>query len=212
MKRILPMLFFLSLCLLLFGCSREQPEAPDTSAASPLRYQGQTAYYTLEGGDCTMGLSFAEPVEAGSHVVLLQEDGEVLSFTAEASFSRLRLSTPELKRGQSYTLKVNGLLQKHGQRLASLREDAIQPGDIPEPEVPSVPQEPKEQGNGSLSNIELPSLSVAPGLALSSDPEERIEKTEKPDSLEIRPPVRPESKVFSLDGEVTEFTFVQNAS
>lgn len=150
MKRITVALLILSLCLLCFGCG-----AP---AKTQIRYESSTAYYTETGAKHSMDLMFEEPVAEGSTIAVLLDGEEILSFTTEAPFSRLQLSSPVLESGVSYNLKINGVLQCHGNSRPVAVE--TQPGDIPEPTLSTIPQEPMgetavaptESDNGSISS------------------------------------------------------------
>ena len=131
MKRIAIALLALSLCLVCFGCSSDRPT---------IRYENSMAYYTQKGSSYTMELQFDEPVSEGSTVALLLEGEEILSFTAEANFSRLRLSSVKLELNKPYTLEVNGVLQCHGKGRVVVEE--TEPGYIPDPTTVTIPQEP----------------------------------------------------------------------
>ena len=136
MKRLIATLLILCLSLVCFGCGAEK--TPSTQPE--IRYDDSGAYYTQEGATYSMELQFKEPVPEGSIISLLLEEEEILTFTAETAFSHLRLSSPKLELNQPYSLKVNGVLQCHGKSRPATQPP--QPGDIPEPTLSTVPQEP----------------------------------------------------------------------
>lgn len=133
MNRIIAILLLFVLCFLCVGCS-QSPAEPQ------IRYESEKAYYVQEGASYSMELQFEEPVTEGSVISLLLEEEELLSFTAEESFSRLRLSSPKLELDKPYTLKVNGIAQRHG--MSRGESETTAPGYIPEPTIPTIPQEP----------------------------------------------------------------------
>ena len=133
MKRFTAILLLFILCFLCVGCS-QSPAEPQ------IRYESEKAYYVQEGSSYSMELQFEEPVTEGSVISLLLEEEEVLSFTAEESFSRLRLSSPKLELDKPYILKVNGIPQRHG--VSRAESETTAPGYIPEPTIPTIPQEP----------------------------------------------------------------------
>ena len=134
MKGFIAIILLCSLCLLLcVGCS-------SGTAEPQIRYENENAYYVGEGASYSMDLQFEEPVAEGSIISLQLEEEEILSFTAEQSFSRLRLSSPRLELDKPYILKVNGIVQRHG--MSRPQTETTEPGYIPEPTIPTVPQEP----------------------------------------------------------------------
>lgn len=140
MKRIAIALLVLSLCLVCFGCGASGPM---------IRYENSMAYYTQKGASYTMELQFDEPVSEGSTVALLLEGEEILSFTAEANFSRLRLSSVKLELNKPYSLEVNGVIQCHGKGRVTVEE--TEPGYIPDPTTVTIPQEPMMEGETTVA-------------------------------------------------------------
>ncbi|MBR4308587.1 MAG: hypothetical protein IKT58_03225 [Oscillospiraceae bacterium] len=131
MKRITIALLVLCLCLICFGCDASQPT---------IRYENSMAYYTQKGASYTMELQFDEPVTEGSTITLLLEGEEVLGFTAEGEFTRLRLSSVKLELNKPYSLEINGVIQCHGKGRVTVEEN--DPGYIPDPTTVTIPQEP----------------------------------------------------------------------
>lgn len=229
MKRITVVLLLLSLTLLCWGCSKEQPEA---TGSPQIHYEDTNAYYTQGGGEYTMDLRFQEPVAAGSEICLLLGEEKILGFTTEAAFSHLRLCSPELELNQPYTLTVNGKAQKHGPK--NLREEFPQPGDIPEPSLPTIPMEPmadateppvQDDGikepisfddppagfNGDIAVGEIPSLypPVESGGLLPSEPFTPGNGNDDSGSLNPGSALGKEYNTFTLTKTVTEFTSVR---
>ncbi len=234
MKRITAMILLLSLCLLCFGCSR-------TPAEPQIRYEDTKAYYTQEGSKYAMEIQFTEPVTEGSTISLLLEEEEIIGFTAEASFSKLHLSSLDLELDKPYVLKVNGELQRHGKNRPVV--EATEPGYIPEPTVPTIPLEPmgdtttsptvSDENTEDKSPFDTPPT-IAEDISLGDissitgvNPNENssgvnsngtlttepinADKVQTEDSA-LRPNIQIGGTTFTLTGTVTGFVSVQNAS
>ncbi len=143
LKKILLGLLMISL-LLASGCSKE--ESPKETDSANIRYEGTAAYYSEDGAKYSMELVFAQPVSANSTVALLNGEQELLSFSTTTEFSELTISVPSLELNVPYTLTVNGVAQRHdggfGGQQPPMGNEPPAPGEYPDPELPSVPEEP----------------------------------------------------------------------
>lgn len=227
MKRIIALLLAGALCLLCFGCG--------TAKSPKLRYDGTTAYYTQEGSTYTMDLQFESPVTKGSTVVLLLEEEEILSFTAEEDFSRLSLSSVKLEANRPYTLSVNGTLQCHGKSRGEAYDNEL--GYIPEPTLSTIAQEPMGEvpvettAPTETENYEDSPFGTPPTIAeetvtsllgnvvpttgdVNSDGTLTTEPitADKAENSALRPNTQIGGTTFTITGTVTGFTSVRNAS
>ncbi len=231
MKRIFALLLLLSAVSLFWACSKE--DSP-TVRGPRIRYEDGTAYYTHEGSTYTMDLQFDKTLTPGTEISLLLEDEEVLGFTTEAAVSRLRLSSPKLEKDKTYSLTVNGKLQRHGAR--TFLEDTPRPGDIPEPTQPTIPVAPMgevvtlpttaateapETAEGSLSLENPPTVAVS-GEIPALTPVETTDNGILPSvgftpgqgedhDLTLNPAPQVSGTDFTLTALVTEFTSIRDA-
>ncbi|MBR6825060.1 MAG: hypothetical protein IKM59_00780 [Oscillospiraceae bacterium] len=207
MKRITAIFLLLCLSMSLWGCKKD----PAVESSS-LRHEDGTAYYTREQATCSMELEFAEPLASGSLVELLLGTDTLLSFTTEAEASRLVLSSEKLQKNFSYTLKINGIPQKHGK--SQEKPTFPQPGDIPDPSLPTqppIPQEPMGQPDSGMIIETIPTL-TGPAIPLTPVESRPTRPTESGrDSLLLKPVIRDRNAVFTLTDAVTVFTDVRNA-
>ena len=236
MKRTIIVLLLLSLSLLCFGCEKKSEDP-----GPQIRYEGTTATYTQEGAKYTMDLRFSQTVPKGSIISVCLGETELLSFTTEADLDHLNLSSVKLELGQAYTLKVNGIPQIHGngRDIATIIEPHIvttEPGDIPEPTLSTVTQEPMGQIEVSVESTEEESQSDSPfgtpptistenitietffptdeeaqteATTLDSAEEEEVEQTT---SAALKTEIRRGGTTFVLTAYVTGFTSVRNGS
>ncbi len=228
MKRFTALLLMVAVCLLCFGCG--------ASGSPKIRYDSSTAYYTQEGSDYTMDLQFETPVTEGSTITLLLEEEEILSFTAEESFSRLSLSSVKLEADLPYTLSVNGELQCHGK--TRVETDNPDLGYIPEPTLFTIPLEPMGSTNtpettasteadtyedspfGGPPTVAEETLSSLLGNDAPSSAGTNSDGTltsepltaEKAENSALRPNTQFGGTTFIITGTVTGFTSVRNAS
>ena len=229
MKRIIATLLLLCIMATLCSCTKDQPHTSDSPS---LRHEGTTAYYTAGESTCTMDLEFQQTVAANSKVSLLLEEEEILTFTTEADLSRLQISHPRLEKNKTYTLIVNGKIQKHGSRPLPIVPP--RPGDIPDPTQPTVPVEPMGQiatvapsvtdetrGNEEPPVFEnppivsivddIPSLTPIDGSGILPSESFVPGQSEQHNDLIIRPAPQIRGTGFTLTGAVTEFASVTDA-
>ena len=106
MKRVL--VFALVLCLLLCACTPkpEQTQVPTTAAPTGAPVDTDFAQTFSDSQQDVLALSVGNQ-SAGTQITLKDADGNILiSYAPELNFAVVILSTPEMVKGENYTIYV----------------------------------------------------------------------------------------------------------